>query len=699
MKYSDIAIIFPFKASSSTTVGKMADIFKKIDTSYCPVLDASENVMGVIAEKKLMHALHSKQLSVQASIEVLVDTDFCIVRGEDTVHFHHKHKYILVISDGSILGMIKGELLKLCSSLGEEQNAILSSIQNGIVAIDEAGIINFFNSSSEKITGIRAKNAVGKYINTVIPSSQLLEVKQSGKKVSGQRQEINGRVVITNRSPIVKNNKIVGAVGVFQDIGDVEQVSRELEHVKALNCELEAIMDNAYDLITIVDGSGVALRANSALEKMFGIKMENFVGKNVSQLERDGVVSRSVTSLVLQTKKRQTLIQDTKSGRRLAVTGVPIFDSEEKLYRVVNFSRDITELSRLKHQLEETEEILKNYRHELNELRSEKKHLSLIARGPQMKKLVELVKRVAQVDSTVLVLGESGVGKEVIAKAIHDMSTRNNGPFIKINCCAIPETLLESELFGYEKGAFTGAGKGGKRGLALLANHGTLFLDEIGDLPPSLQPKVLQLIQEQTFYPVGSSVPIKVDTRIITATHRNLKKMVEQGSFRDDLYYRLNVVPIQIPPLRERREEIPVLTAHFLQKFCEKYLQNKKFSPEALELLLHYNWPGNVRELENITERLVVLTDGEVIHTRHLPSELRKDTGGTDGIPLGDKEFSLEDEVAAYEKKILLQAFEKYTKTHLVAKALGMHRSTVVRKVNKHFGDDPEILKALRGDQ
>lgn len=574
---------------------------------------------------------------------------------------------------------------------------ILDSVQYGIIAIDRNGIVIYFNEAAQRITGISAKESLGKIINSVIPNSQLMEVSKTGNSLLGQKQEINGKVIVTNRTPVIKDNAIIGAVGIFQLIDDLEELSKELEHVKALNRELETIMDNAYDLITIVDSNGVALRANSALEKMFGIKMEDFVGKNVYELEQSGVISKSVSGLVLNSKKRQTLIQDTKSGRRLAVTGIPILDSEGNLYRIVNFSRDITEISRLQYQLEETEEMLKEYRHELNELRSEKKKFALVARGQKMIQLLELIKRVAQVDSTVLVLGESGVGKELVAKAIHEMSPRSNHPFIKINCCAIPENLLESELFGYQKGAFTGADRGGKRGLVLLADKGTLFLDEIGDLPLSLQAKVLQLIQEQSFYPIGSSTPISVNTRIITATHRNLKKMVDQGIFRGDLYYRLNVVPIIVPPLRERKEEIPVLAAHFLQKFGAKYLQKITVSPEALEQLIRYDWPGNVRELENMIERLVVMTDGEVISVRHLPIELKK--GGNKAVTSKEREdniLSFTAEIDRFEKILLQQAYKKYSKTHLVAKALGVHRSTVIRKVNKYFRDDPEMLSMLR---
>ena len=297
---------------------------------------------------------------------------------------------------------------------------------------------------------------------------------------------------------------------------------------------------------------------------------------------------------------------------------------------------------------------------------------------------METIIRVAQVDSTVLITGESGTGKELLAETIHANSARKEGPFIKVNCGAIPESLLESELFGYDAGAFTGARKEGKAGYFELANSGTLFLDEIGDLPLNLQVKLLRVIQSREIVRVGGIKPLKVDIRIVAATNRNLVDMVRRKEFREDLYYRLNVVPINVPPLRQRKEEIPSLVVHFLQVFNRKYKQVKRISPEVIDLFMEYDWPGNVRELENLMERLVVITPSDTITVQDLPSHfgnLAKDWSNKvhvlDIVPLREA-------VESVEKQILEKAYVQFRTTRQMARALKVDASTVVRKAAKY---------------
>jgi len=302
-----------------------------------------------------------------------------------------------------------------------------------------------------------------------------------------------------------------------------------------------------------------------------------------------------------------------------------------------------------------------------------------------MKKIIELSTRVARVDSTVLITGESGVGKEIIAKLIHRASKRSSGPLIRINCGAIPENLLESELFGYESGAFTGARKDGKPGMFELAEGGTLFLDEIGEMPFSLQVKLLRVLQEREIVRVGGTKPTKVDVRIVTATNSNLEEMVANGTFREDLYYRLNVVNIAIPPLRERVDDIPHLALHFIKKFNTKYNMNKKMTLEAIDRLCQYSWPGNVRELENLIERLVVMVREEEIGVQHLPDSLQGRTEVDKGNVVSISEIvPLKKALEEVEKQLLSKALHKYGSTRKVAKVLGINQSTVVRKANRY---------------
>jgi transcriptional regulator with PAS, ATPase and Fis domain len=312
-----------------------------------------------------------------------------------------------------------------------------------------------------------------------------------------------------------------------------------------------------------------------------------------------------------------------------------------------------------------------------------------VAGSAEMQQVIELAMRVARTDSTILVRGESGVGKEVLTRIIHRNSTRKNKSLMKINCAAIPENLLESELFGYEPGAFTGATKKGKVGLIELANQGTLFLDEIGEMPLTLQAKLLQVIQERTFYRVDGTKAIAVDIRIITATNRELEKLVEEKKFREDLFYRLNVIPITIPPLRERKGDIVPLVGRFLDKFNKKYQMDKKISNDAFGYLLRYRWPGNIRELENMVEQLVVITPVDLIEPQHLPGYIhnlpnpidKHDKVTVPGV------VSLSEAMEEVEKQLFLSAYEHCKNTYQTAKILGVSQPTVVRKLKKYKQD------------
>ncbi|MGQ9826170.1 MAG: sigma-54 interaction domain-containing protein, partial [Desulfotomaculales bacterium] len=324
-------------------------------------------------------------------------------------------------------------------------------------------------------------------------------------------------------------------------------------------------------------------------------------------------------------------------------------------------------------------------RRQLLKLSQEKiKSSEVVARSQQMKRVLEMVDKVAQVDSTVLIMGESGVGKGVVASRLHRLSRRAGGPFITINCGAIPEPLLESELFGYEGGAFTGARKEGKKGLLELADGGTVFLDEITDLPLNLQVKLLQVIQEKKLIRVGGSRYRDVDIRFVAATNRDIQRMVAEGSFREDLYYRLNVIPVIIPPLRYRREDIPALIEYFLNQLNAKYETGKKFSPEAMKFLAGYNWPGNVRELENLVERLVVTTEGNEIGVGHLPEYIFEGGSRSQSRVYVLDICPLKEAMEEVERQLLTMAYGRLKNTYKVADALAINQSTVVRKIQKY---------------
>lgn len=473
------------------------------------------------------------------------------------------------------------------------------------------------------------------------------------------------------------------------DITPLEKMEEQLAEAKAVRDELDATIQNSYDAIYIVDANGITRKTNDAIERLTGIPKEYYIGKDMRYLEKRGFIDKSVSMEVIKQKKPVTLIQENWRGKVIMMTGSPVFNDQGEVIRVVTNLRDITELNRL--------------REELSQLRKfHAKDEPVVVASPAMKQVMEVAGRVAITDTTVLLLGESGVGKEVVARMIHKNSKQyEKGSFIKVNCGAIPQELLESELFGYESGAFTGANKNGKPGLFELANNGTLFLDEIGELPLHLQVKLLRVLQDQEFHRVGGVKTKKVSTRIIAATNRNLKKMVADGQFREDLYYRLYVVPIEIPPLRKRPEEILPLTRFFLDKYNRKYQTEKKLTPEALKIFQNYPWPGNIRELANFIERLVVTTSCHEILPEHLSlsteghitveeslSVSGKQTENTNVLLHGRSDFweteGFRQAIEQAECSILTAAFKKYGSSYEVARALKISQSTAIRKAYKY---------------
>lgn len=556
-------------------------------------------------------------------------------------------------------------------------------IYHGVLMVDINGFILACNKAAKELLGIDGQIS-GERAREVIPDSAMYDVLETGIPVVNDKVDIGGRVILFNHKPVFEGNELSGVVTSFQDITDLEMVALELKATKELNKELEAIFNSSYDEIYVTDGEGYTLRVNKAGERFYGMKAEELIGKHVIKLQELGLFSPSITPQVLKTKKRTTLVQTTKQGQKIIVTANPIFDEKGQIIRVVTNSRDVTELSNLRQRLEDTEKLMNNYRKEIVKLNKERITISeIISKSATMKQLLELAERVAGVDSTVLIEGESGVGKGVISLNIHQKSKHKERPFVTINCGAIPENLMESELFGYEGGAFTGAKKEGKKGLFEIANDGTVFLDEITELPLSLQVKLLHVIQEKRFMRVGGNEYIEVNARIIAATNRNIRRLIKEKKFREDLYYRLNVVPLVVPPLRHRKEDIPALIEHFLAAFLEKYELYKKVAPETLTLLSNYNWPGNVRELENLVERLVVTVDSVEILPHHLPEYILHADGSVEKVFVLDI-CSLKNATEELERQLLNKALIKFHNTYRMADALEVNQSTVVRKMHRY---------------
>ncbi len=441
--------------------------------------------------------------------------------------------------------------------------------------------------------------------------------------------------------------------------------------------ELIPILNSIKDAVFIDSSDGYALWCNNACKELYKINPDEIYGMHISELEKSGVFTPSVAKLVMEKQEEVTIIHENKDGKKLLSTGTPIFDPVGQMSKIITTSRDITELTSLQNQLEFVQNTLKQI--ETAEFSGSE---TIIASSRAMRNVMQLATRLASVDSTVLITGESGVGKGVIAKLLHENGSRREFPFITVNCGAIPENLIESELFGYEHGAFTGSRAEGKKGLFEAAQKGTIFLDEISELPLNLQVKLLQVIQDREFTRVGGVTRIPVDVRIISATNKNLHLLVKNGKFREDLYYRLNVVPINVPPLRERPEDILPLIQSNLEGYNKKLGENKALDPTALTVLLHYSWPGNIRELQNIVERLILTTKEDLITEENLPFFLRTSAETQPAQSVEDR--SLRASMEHAEKEILTRALAEYKSTRAMARALQVSQPTIVRKLHKY---------------
>ncbi|WP_329384724.1 sigma-54 interaction domain-containing protein [Anaerofustis butyriciformans] len=450
-------------------------------------------------------------------------------------------------------------------------------------------------------------------------------------------------------------------------------------NLQEANERLDAIIENSFDGIYITDNKANTIKVNKSYEVITGLKKEEVLGKNMIDLIKNNVISISGSVLALQKKEPITLQQEFKTGKKALITSSPVFDKKGNIIMVVTNVRDLTEIYKLKKEVEKNSLLTKK---NINiESTSIKENEKIICVDENSKQVLNIAKKVAGLDTTVMLIGQTGVGKELFANYILNNSNRKNEPFIKVNCGAISPSLAESELFGYEKGSFTGADKKGKAGIFEAANNGTVFLDEVGELPLSLQVKLLRVIQEREIERVGGTKSIKVNVRIIAATNADLEQLVENNLFRKDLYYRLMVFPIYIPPLKERKEDIIPLINLFKDTFNNKYGFNKSFSKEALEFLKEQEWKGNIRELRNVVERGLILSDN-VVTTKDLNfPKYNKYIIKDFKLPKTD---NLKELIEQIELAYINKAYEKYKNVRQAAASLNMDPSTFVRKRKKY---------------
>ncbi len=439
------------------------------------------------------------------------------------------------------------------------------------------------------------------------------------------------------------------------------------------------------DEVMLTDSEGIVVWISDNYEQSFGFEHGSMIGRSVYDLEKEGIFNPSVSAIVIRDRKKVTMTQTINGDYSNVMTiGIPLFNKKKELKYAACFNTvSMEQINSINKKYREMRQSLDAYAQELDELRTRTTSTSLVLRSKAMQQIWSQMQSVANTKANILITGDTGVGKSAIAKAIHKMSNMQDGPFIEVNCAVLNENLIESELFGYERGAFTGASSQGKIGKIELANHGTLFLDEIGELPPQVQSKLLEVIQEKTIERMSSNKKIEVDFRLIVATNRDLEAEVASGKFRSDLYYRLNVIRMHIPPLKERREDIVPMANAFLSKFSKEYEKSLTFSPRFLTYLEHHTWPGNVRELENLIERLVITTTDPIIDISSLPVDMSS--------KLPQEKYStgtLTERVEALEKEIISEAYARLGSTVAVAQELGISQPTAARKIAKYLKNE-----------
>ncbi len=573
------------------------------------------------------------------------------------------------------------------SPILEEQifPVILEKIRDAVIAVHQSGIVSYLNP--EATTSFKLK--LGMQFEIVLPvlKQQMLRTLKDRQNCLNVNVTIDQRQFLANLYAVRKQGKQAGALCILANHTETNQIIQKMLSFQELSRELDTIIDSSYDGLWICDANATVLRINSASERLNNIQAAEVVGRNMNELVAEGFINRSATLEVIKTGSTATMLQNTNTGRKLMITGSPIFDETGKLVRVVVNERDITEIDSLHEELQRQEAIKNQYRNHMLEIQlAEMESRRIIARSPCMARLLQQAIKVSKSDSTALILGESGSGKELIADLIHKHSNRASQPMIKINCGAIPESLVESELFGYEKGAFTGALKQGKPGYVELAHDGLLFLDEIAELPLASQVKLLRFLEDGVVCRVGGVKNRKLNVRILAATNRNLKELMSTGGFRKDLFYRLHVIPLHVPPLRERTECILPLLHHYLHFFADKIGKTESIhlSNPVTEALLSYPYPGNVRELINLCERAVVMSEGEWISLDDLPrdvADFRKSKVLSDLMDISQN--SLKELMENFERSVLRKASCQYGTQDKIAKALGVDQATIARKLKK----------------
>ncbi|MFC0522678.1 sigma 54-interacting transcriptional regulator [Pontibacillus salicampi] len=652
------------------------------------VIDIKEDAPGIrLAKEKGIQTGQNWKVWLQHDIDIVIEATGDEEVFEELLQARSKKTVVIPGSVAYITSELLEEKNSLLSALKRQtdnQELILNSIHDGMVVIDANEQVTFVNRSAERILDVKKEQAKEKSIQELIPSTRLPAVMKVRRKEVNQKLILeNGRKIVTTRIPLIgAENEMMGAFSVFKDITEVVNLAEEITDLKEVKTMLEAIIHSSEEAISVVDEHGMGIMINPAYSRITGLTEKDIVGKPATVDISEG---ESMHLRVLKTRRpvRGVRMSVGPSKKEVLVNVAPVI-VDGKLKGSVGVLHDVSEIQSLTSELRKARQIIRN-------LEAKYTFHDIIGQSQEMLLALEQAKVGAKTPATVLLRGESGTGKELFAHAIHNESTRRHNKFIRVNCASIAESLLESELFGYEEGAFSGAKRGGKRGLFEEANNGSIFLDEIGELSLNMQAKLLRALQEQEIVRVGGTKPVNIDVRIIAATNVNLEKAIMNRAFREDLYYRLNRLPIFIPSLKERRSDIPLLVNHLIQKLNQEYGRNvNEVDEQAMDYLKAYDWPGNVRELENIIGRAMIYMTmhEEEVKLSHIPElwnhpknvDLKEPTSveGWNGK-------ALQETLDSFEKKVLLEAYRynQFNKTR-TAESLGISIRNLYYKLEKY---------------
>ncbi|AET66866.1 PAS domain S-box [Desulfosporosinus orientis DSM 765] len=678
------------------TIGDALTLMKEKKVTGLPLLNDQGHLLGMVTKEQIFEKGLERFSAETKAIDYLTTRFFPLKEDallEDVTDLpfdiypvlNNLEEIIGVVTKNSLIQAY----LQQAQLRRQELEAVFDSAHNAIIAINKQGIITSLNPAAERPTRSTKEEAVGRFLNDVIIPTGLLDVVRSGIPEFGAKFQVGRRLYISNRTPIIRDGEVVGAVGVFQDVSEIEKVLQELRSVKQLNEELQTIIASSYDGLIICDGQGEILRCNPAVGRILEVAWADLVGRSFKELVEKEVFENNIIHLVRKKDGVVSLLERTFDKHTLVITGNPVYDEEGDIIKIVINIRDMSELLFLREALEESKQLSEKYQSQIAQMRNnqetspEWRSCSVI-----MDNVKDLATRVSQVDSPVVLVGEQGVGKEDIARLIHSKSKRAQAPFYKLNCGSLPNHLLEIELFGQE---ISSDGTKRKAGVFELAEKGCVYLEDVGKIPLSLQGRLLRVLQNKTQQVSDGKKSIPIDVRIIASSTTPLKDLVENGLFRLDLFFSLNVVPITIPALRERKEDLIPLVLYYLEQNNKRHGLEKVFSPKAVRLFLSYPWLGNIREMANIIERLVVTSNQKLISEREVDHVLyQKENSALRSVTVAGV-IPLKEAIDDLEQQLVRLAMKQYRTTVKAAEALGVNQSTVVRKLKK--------LKEMQGNE